>query len=347
MLVRAQRECLLKAAFAFRSVRYETAAVLAGVIPICLLVKEDARCYHRQHATADADANEETSAAQIRLEERQATIHSWQEQWDADAAAPNASRFVRWAHRVIPNIELWHSRKHGDVNFALAQILSGHGFFRDYLCRMRFTSTPECPRCSHEADTAEHAFFHCPAFAAVRHRLLNGSGIENLSPENLASHLLRDQRSWSTITELAAIITSTLQRQWNEERANLAATNAALIQSEDSAARQAVLTARNQRRNKARRIARAVAREERRRNGPLVSPSSLATLARRVIVRERVRRHRARIRQTQQPEQEEQEVISSLPEMFRSVESRSYESRRQSMSSDEDAAVTSATTSGR
>uniref|UniRef100_A0A182T6V7 Uncharacterized protein n=1 Tax=Anopheles maculatus TaxID=74869 RepID=A0A182T6V7_9DIPT len=159
-------------------------------------------------------------------------------------------------------------------------------------------------------------------------------------------------KSWSTLTELAVHVTSTLQRQWNEERANLAAANADSSQPEDPASRQAVLIARNQRRNAARRLVRARAREERLRIAPPQSPATLAILSQRVIVAERMRRYRARIRrqrqqQEQQQDQQQDQEAPAVAEFFRLAEGRSDESRRRSLSPDEDAAITAAVTSGR
>jgi len=156
LLEHVQRK--MRVARAFRTVRYETATLLAGLTPICLLVDEDARALD----CTDTRAN-------IRKQERQATIQERQQQWDAEA---NTSRHTRWAHRVLPNISDWQSRKHGDVSFHLCQVLSGHGFFRDYLGRNGFTSSPDCQWCSGVPETAEHAVFECPRFAEVRQQPL-------------------------------------------------------------------------------------------------------------------------------------------------------------------------------
>ncbi|XP_061496495.1 uncharacterized protein LOC133390996 [Anopheles gambiae] len=189
----------LRVARAFRTVRYETATLLAGLTPICLLVEEDARVYQRLSATNRSDTR-----ANIRKQERQATIAEWQQQWDAEA---DTSRYTRWAHRVLPNISDWQSRKHGDVSFHLCQVLSGHGLFRDYLCRNGFTLSSDCQRCSGVPET----------------QLLGDGSTDPVRPENLQQHLLRDAESWSRISEAAKRITAQLQQAWDDERAALAA----------------------------------------------------------------------------------------------------------------------------
>ena len=55
-----------------------------------------------------------------------------------------------------------------EVNFHLSQIISGHGFFREYLADMKFASSPDCSHCPGVSESAEHAMFTCPRFADVR-----------------------------------------------------------------------------------------------------------------------------------------------------------------------------------
>ncbi|XP_061519175.1 uncharacterized protein LOC133394321, partial [Anopheles gambiae] len=120
------------------------------------------------------------------------------------------------------------------MTFHLAQVLSGHGFFRDYLCHNGFTSSPDCQLCVGVPETAEHAFFECPRFAAVRQELLGEGGPDPVCPDTLQRHLLRDADSWSRICEAAKRITAQLQRAWDEERAALAV-NVIERQDEDAA----------------------------------------------------------------------------------------------------------------
>ncbi|GBP94341.1 hypothetical protein EVAR_65487_1, partial [Eumeta japonica] len=53
----------------------------------------------------------------------------------------------RWTHYLIPRIDVWLNRSHGEVNFYLTQMLSGHVCFREYLHRFKHDNSPECPSC--------------------------------------------------------------------------------------------------------------------------------------------------------------------------------------------------------
>ncbi|GBP14366.1 hypothetical protein EVAR_98823_1 [Eumeta japonica] len=52
----------------------------------------------------------------------------------------------RWTHRLIPQIDFWLNRNHGEVNYYLTQMLSGHGCFRAYLHRFKQNPTRDSRR---------------------------------------------------------------------------------------------------------------------------------------------------------------------------------------------------------
>ena len=68
---------------------------------------------------------------------RQDSLHRWQEKWDA-------SEKGRWTHRLLPQVNEWVNRKHGEVNYYLTQMLSNHGCFRAYLHRFKHEETLQC-----------------------------------------------------------------------------------------------------------------------------------------------------------------------------------------------------------
>uniref|UniRef100_A0AAG5D1U7 Reverse transcriptase domain-containing protein n=1 Tax=Anopheles atroparvus TaxID=41427 RepID=A0AAG5D1U7_ANOAO len=180
LLWRAQKSCAIKTAFAFRTVGYKSAVAIANIVPICRLVSEDARCYQRLRSS-DGSLSRQT----VRQEERMVTLRHWQDERGKDAAKTGASRYDRWTLRVLPDIAAWHFRKHGEVNFYLCQVLSGHGFFRDHLHCMSYALSPDCSWCPGVPETADHAIFECPHFDEIRRRFINVEGQEAISPDNL------------------------------------------------------------------------------------------------------------------------------------------------------------------
>ncbi|XP_050090000.1 uncharacterized protein LOC126574085 [Anopheles aquasalis] len=219
ILQRVQREMAKGVASTFRTASYWSAVLLARLVPICLRLNEDARCYR-------ATREHQACALTIRKRERAATFQAWQQEWDKEKDDRTASLHSRWIRRVIPDVERWFSRNHGQVNFHLSQILSGHGFFREYLHGRGFTRSPDCTNCHGVPETPEHVLFECPRFSAVRDQCLTEGGTI-LTPEALLEHMLQGTHEWDNVSRAARDITSQLQREWAEEQARVARLEAA------------------------------------------------------------------------------------------------------------------------
>ncbi|CAB0041126.1 unnamed protein product [Trichogramma brassicae] len=121
---------------------YDATYVLASITPLALLADERSRLHQRHHEDA-------------RAEERQETLRRWQSQW-------HSSPKGRWTHRLIPNIRSWIERRHGEVDYHLTQLLSGHGYFKHHSQRYDHNASADCPACPLTVENAEHVFFNCP-----------------------------------------------------------------------------------------------------------------------------------------------------------------------------------------
>uniref|UniRef100_A0ABD2X0I8 Reverse transcriptase domain-containing protein n=1 Tax=Trichogramma kaykai TaxID=54128 RepID=A0ABD2X0I8_9HYME len=101
---------------------YDATYVLASIPPLALLADERSRLYRRRHEDA-------------RAEERQETLRRWQSRWDRSSKG-------RWTHRLIPNVRSWIERRHGEVDYHLTQLLTGHGYFKHHSQRYDVRSVP-------------------------------------------------------------------------------------------------------------------------------------------------------------------------------------------------------------
>lgn len=110
------------------------------------------------------------------------------------------------------------NRMHGRVNFHLSQVLTGHGFFRQYVHSKKFTRSPDCPACPDVVESPEHVLFRCPRFAELRGRLLTGHGLQPATADNLLDYQLHSSESWDRVDEVATAITREMQRIWTAER---------------------------------------------------------------------------------------------------------------------------------
>ncbi|XP_041632426.1 uncharacterized protein [Drosophila kikkawai] len=93
-------------------------------------------------------------------------------------------------------IARWQERTHGQVNFYLSQVLSGHGCFRQYLKRFGHETEDWCPECGSDiVEDAEHVLFECRRFGFQRQELEEVAG-SSISAESLVPRMLEDQRVW-------------------------------------------------------------------------------------------------------------------------------------------------------
>ncbi|CAB0042925.1 unnamed protein product [Trichogramma brassicae] len=97
-------------------VSYDATYVIAGVPPLALLADERARIYQRR-------------PEDVKEEERRETLNRWQDRWDR-------AQKGRSTHRLIPNITEWVERGHGEVDYHLTQLLTGHGYFKSHSSAM-------------------------------------------------------------------------------------------------------------------------------------------------------------------------------------------------------------------
>ncbi|XP_018375844.1 PREDICTED: uncharacterized protein LOC108770724 [Trachymyrmex cornetzi] len=71
---------------------------------------------------------------------------------------------------IQDQLEGWLEAKVG-LSFRATQVLTGHGCFGQYLCRIGRELTPECWSCGAEVDSARHTLRYCPAWTIERNAL--------------------------------------------------------------------------------------------------------------------------------------------------------------------------------
>ncbi|CAB0038776.1 unnamed protein product [Trichogramma brassicae] len=135
-------------------------------LPACVIGGRPARLLRghicpRWHTTAGPSRGRASAALQPPPRGRKgrgrlATLSKkWQEAWDR-------SKKARWTHRLIPNIRVWIERRHGELNYHLTQLLTGHGFFKHHSRRYDYNQSAQCPVCPSSIENAEHVFLSLP-----------------------------------------------------------------------------------------------------------------------------------------------------------------------------------------
>ncbi|CAB0032709.1 unnamed protein product [Trichogramma brassicae] len=97
--------------------------------------------------------------------------------------------------RVIPNIRVWIERRHGELNYHLTQLLTGHGFFKHHSRRYDHNHSTQCPACPSSIQNAEHVFYHCPRLQALLHEIM--------TPENTIRLMLASEPNWLAVASFA------------------------------------------------------------------------------------------------------------------------------------------------
>ena len=84
--------------------------------------------------------------------ERGQALSAWKGSWMEDTRES-------WTAKLIGELSPWFHRRHGEVDYYLTQMLTGHGLFRSYLHKMGKVRDPQCSYCEDPKDDALHTFF--------------------------------------------------------------------------------------------------------------------------------------------------------------------------------------------
>lgn len=179
-LITASRPIVLRAACARSRAATQVAEVLAGITPIVLRAQELSSVFY---GLGRDEASKKCRDA-------------WVEDWTC--GNPDVGQ---WTKRLIPDLSAWLDRRHGEVGYHLAQVLSGHGIFRYGLHKCCVVESNRCVFCL-EVDTAEHAVFNCRRFRAEKHEVEQKTGCE-LTPDSMVECMLRCEESWLAVEQYA------------------------------------------------------------------------------------------------------------------------------------------------
>ncbi|XP_025265401.1 uncharacterized protein LOC112638244 [Camponotus floridanus] len=84
----------------------------------------------------------------------------------------------------------------------MTQLLTGHGCLYTYLYRIGKASTPICPFCDEEEDSAEHTIQRCSVWNAERELLTSEIG-EDLSLQTIVEKMCESEEGWLAFNNFA------------------------------------------------------------------------------------------------------------------------------------------------
>ncbi|XP_026823912.1 uncharacterized protein LOC113561603 [Ooceraea biroi] len=189
---RFERRVATRVARLYRTVSHRVATALAGLAPIALLAPAYAYAYERARRATDQGVRLTARAKEVLgRQARQMALQAWQRQ----LSDPNDTSGRRRAEAIHPCLAKWLDRGWGGVTFRMDQVLTGHGCFGEYLCRIGRDLGPPCHHCGADQDTAQHTLEHCPAWADERRVLVHHIG-RDLSLLAVMSSITESERSW-------------------------------------------------------------------------------------------------------------------------------------------------------
>ncbi|XP_045540819.1 uncharacterized protein LOC123722592, partial [Papilio machaon] len=104
---------------------------------------------------------------------------------------------------------------HGSLTFRLTQVLSGHGCFGRYLCRIGREETMRCHGCGADEDTAQHTLEVCCAWTEERRTLVAAIG-GDLSLPGVVRAMLGSERSWNAVSSFCETVMSQKEEKERE-----------------------------------------------------------------------------------------------------------------------------------
>ncbi|KMQ85305.1 reverse transcriptase [Lasius niger] len=167
-----QRRVANRVCRGYRTVSWTAVGVLSGVPPAELLAQMHAEVYRRTRACQRAGIPVTDGVRRaLRVHTRRALIWEWTENL-LDPRLPGQ----RTVGAIQPCLAEWLDGAKGGVTYRMTQVLTGHGCFGEYLCRIQKERTARCHHCGHERDSAQHTLEDCALWAAERAELVAAVG---------------------------------------------------------------------------------------------------------------------------------------------------------------------------
>lgn len=153
-LMSLQRKLLLGVTKGYSTISHEAIRVIAGVIPIDLMVEERIK-----RRTDKENGIEDKESKKLRREE---TILTWQRRWETSTKG-------RETFAYIPDVRQ-RKRVHWVTDHYTTQFVSGHGNFKAKLHGFNLVPSDRCDHCE-EVETAQHVLMECAFYEEERTEL--------------------------------------------------------------------------------------------------------------------------------------------------------------------------------
>ena len=228
-----QRRAAIGSASAYRTVSYDAVTVVARTVPVDLMAYERYATFEAKRALGPpgiddggapppGDPATATPPATDPHSLRAETLAAWARRL---RVRPPADSGREWTRVLIPPglISRWVNRTHGEINFHLTQLMTGHGCFNRFLHRIGRSPSAGCSHCgppdeyAEEEDDAAHTLIRCEAFDHDRERLAQQIG--PFDPGGLVPLMLESPANWEAVSRFASSVMAAKEEAERERQA--------------------------------------------------------------------------------------------------------------------------------
>lgn len=207
-LGRVQRSIALRVIAAYRTTSLVASTLLARIPPLHLMAAARSRTFHRVRDLRETREWSEEAEQDIRQMDEVLLLRQWSI-YLGDRYFPVA----RTREAILPHLGAWVKRRHGRVAFHLTQLLTGHGCFGTYLCRIGSVASSLCEHCDEGLpDSAEHTLASCSAWNVEREALRSILG-DDLALPSIVGRMCARKDCWSAMSRFAVTVMREKERR--------------------------------------------------------------------------------------------------------------------------------------
>lgn len=185
----------------YRTISLDAACLLARVPPLIMIAELRGNTYLRMKELRNNNEVDERSVRGLKEEE----IRLLRERWRTHLNRANVAG-GRLVKAIQPKFEEWLDRSYGFLTYRLTQLLTGHGCFAAFLCRINKLESPSCLECDGlERDDEDHTLRTCEAWRVQRDALNEIIG-PRLYIEDVINAMLDGEDKWRAVASFAETV---------------------------------------------------------------------------------------------------------------------------------------------
>lgn len=195
-LRRMQRRAAIRAARGYRTISHAAATVLSGMPPFDLAAQMYKQMYKRVREVRETGTPITGRVRRIIKDQaRRSLLLQWQQELEDPHIAGK-----RTVEAIRPHLPDWiDGVQREGITYRMTQVLTGHGCFGEYLCRIGKERTERCHHCACPCDSAQHTLETCPAWAAERTDLVAAVGAD-LTLSTIITAMVERVEAWRAVS---------------------------------------------------------------------------------------------------------------------------------------------------